>query len=99
MHDQNQLQPSLDREISAPSAELRPMGMSPMLNMATTTFKGRGSDVSIGEWKSNLQTTFVLQGVPAEFKAELTLCCLEGIAKGYFNFTTKDVKHSQVNFL
>lgn len=64
-------QPGLNREISAPSAALRPMGMSPMLNMATTKLKGRCSDVSVGEWKSNLQTTLVLQGVWAEFKAEL----------------------------
>lgn len=94
MLDENQPQPGLNREISAPSATLRPIGMSPMLNMATTKFKGRSSDDSLGEWKSNLQTTFVLQGVPAEFKAELTLCCLEGIARGDFNFTTRDVKHS-----
>lgn len=51
----------------------RPVGMFPMLSMVTSKFKGRDSDVSQGEWKSNLETTFSLQGIPAEIWAELTL--------------------------
>lgn len=55
--------------------------MIPMFNMVTTKFRGEDSDISLGEWKSNLQTTFALQGLPVDFRAELTLCCLEGKAK------------------
>lgn len=60
---------------------IRPFGMVPMFNMVTSKFKGKDSEISLGEWKSSLKTTFALQGVPMDFRAELTLCCLEGKAK------------------
>lgn len=81
MTDQTEPQPGVSRKTLAPSAVLRPVGMFPMLNMATKKFKGKDSDISLGEWKSNLKTTLVLQGIPAEFRAELILCCLEGKTK------------------
>lgn len=81
MTDQSEPQPGPSRENQAPSAMSRPVGMVPMFNLMTSKFKGRDSDIGLGEWKSNLKTTFVLQGVPNDFRAELTLCCLEGKAK------------------
>lgn len=81
MTDQSESQSGPNREAPVSSAGFRPFGMIPMFNMVTTKFRGKDSDISLGEWKSNLQTTFALQGVPVDFRAELTLCCLEGKAK------------------
>lgn len=77
--------PHQNREASTSStnssAAFRPVSMFPMLNMVHSKFKGKDSEIGLGEWKSNMETMFVLQGIPQDFRAELTLCCLEGKAK------------------
>lgn len=77
--------PPQNGEASASSSNVgtafRPVAMFPMLNMMNSKFKGKDSEISFGEWKSNLETMFVLQGIPQDYRAELTLCCLEGKAK------------------
>lgn len=35
--------------------------MIPIFNILTTKFKGMHLDISVGEWKSNMQTTFALE--------------------------------------
>ena len=79
MTDQSEPQPRPSQENQA--AGSRPVGMVPMFNLMTSKFGGRDLDIGLGVWKSNLKTTFALQGVPNNFRAELTLCCLEGKAK------------------
>lgn len=99
MTDQSESQSGPNREAPVSSAGFRPFGMIPMFNMVTTKFRGKDSDISLGEWKSNLQTTFALQGVPVDFRAELTLCCLEGKAKREILILAPEKRNSpELNF-
>lgn len=81
MTDPNRTASGPSRPDPSQNPSIRPFGMVPMFNMMTAKFKGKDSEVSLGEWKSSLKTTFALQGVPPDFRAELTLCYLEGKAK------------------
>jgi len=68
MTDQSEPQPGPSRENQAPSAVSRQVCMVPMFNLMTSKFNGRNSDIGLGKWKSNLKTTFTLQGVPNDFR-------------------------------